>query len=408
MKEFGYMIKTSDNNVMIKHTKKDLMLLIVIGGLFSLGVFLSNTFVNVFLWRQTNDYLTIAIYNVTIFIFQPIAFIIAGRVSKTVDRIIVLRLGIIFLCLFYITVLILNEKAAYYNIILGCLLGIGYGFYWLAFNVLTFEITEPKTRDFFNGLIGALESFAGMTGPLIAGILIAKLTTNIGYTTIFSISLSLFLLAVTCSMFLQRRKATGKYELTEVYRELRLNQNWKHINYANLFFGIREGTFVFVITIWVFLITQSEFALGIFHLVLNGVSLVGYIVIGKVITSNIKKQAIFIGCFLASIAIYLFSIQFSYVIVILYAFTVGIAYPLLNIPYNSLTYDVIGVSKNAKDWRIEYVVIFECFINIGRIVSVILFIALYLIFDERMITYLLFIISPSLLFVYYYMKKITI
>src|SRR5699024_12537787 len=94
-----------------------------------------------------------------------------------------------------------------------------------------------------------------------------------------------------------RRKATGKYELTEVYREIRLNQNWKHINYANLFFGIREGTFVFVITIWVFLITQSELALGVFHLVLNGVSLVGYIVIGKVITSNIKKQAIIIECF---------------------------------------------------------------------------------------------------------------
>src|SRR5699024_11214971 len=125
-------------------------------------------------------------------------------------------------------------------------------------------------------------------------------------------------------------------------------------------------------------------------------------------TTDIKKQAMLIGCILACIAIYLFLIQISYVIVLLYAFTVGIAYPLLNIPYNSLTYDFFGVIKHAKDWRIEYVVIFECFINIRRIVSVILFIALYLIFEERMIAYLLFIISPSLLFVYYYMKKITI
>src|SRR5699024_17650 len=117
---------------------------------------------------------------------------------------------------------------------------------------------------------------------------------------------------------------------------------------------------------------------------------------------------IFIGCFLASIAIYLFLIQFSYVIVITYALTVGVAYPLLNIPYNTLTYDVIGVSENAKNWRIEYVVIFECFINIGRIIFVILFISLYLIFSEPVITYLLFIISPTFLFVYFYMKKITI
>lgn len=402
------MIKTSNNNEMIKHTKRDLILLIIIGGLFSLGILLSNTFVNIFLWRQTNDYLTIAIYNLSIFIFQPIAFIIAGKLSKKMDRIIVLRLGIIFLCLFYITVLILNEKAAYYNITLGCLLGIGYGFYWLAFNVLTFEITEPKTRDYFNGLIGALESFAGMIGPLIAGILIVKLTTNSGYTTIFSISLSLFLLAVTCSMFLQRRKARGKYELTQVLQELKMNRNWKFINFANLFYGIREGTFVFIITIWVFIITQSEFALGIFYLILHGVSLIGYITIGKVIKPSIKKRAILIGCLLVSMTIYLFSIQFSYVIVLLYALTVGVAYPILNIPYHSLTYDVIGVSKNAKNWRIEYVVIFECFINIGRILSVILFVFLYTIFDETVIKYFLFIISPTFLFVYYYMKKITI
>src|SRR5699024_12828207 len=92
------------------HDALPILLLIVIGGLFSLGVFLSNTFVNVFLWRQTNDYLTIAIYNVTIFIFQPIAFIIAGRESKTVDRIIVLRLGCIFLCFFSFTILIINLK----------------------------------------------------------------------------------------------------------------------------------------------------------------------------------------------------------------------------------------------------------------------------------------------------------
>jgi len=35
---------------------RDLLLLLLIGGLYSLGIFLSNTFVNVYLWRQTNDF----------------------------------------------------------------------------------------------------------------------------------------------------------------------------------------------------------------------------------------------------------------------------------------------------------------------------------------------------------------
>src|SRR5690625_4066655 len=187
-------------------TNRDLILLIVIGGLYALGIFLSNTFVNVYLWRQTNDYLTIATYNLAIFILQPLTFIAAGKLAKKIDRVIVLRLGVTFLALFFLTVLFLGEHAAHFNIILGCLLGIGYGFYWLAFNVLTFEITEPETRDFFNGFMGGLESLGGMVGPLLAGIIISKMSTNIGYMTVFSISLGLFILAVVSSFFLKRRK----------------------------------------------------------------------------------------------------------------------------------------------------------------------------------------------------------
>src|SRR5690625_509154 len=122
---------------------RDLTLLILIGGLYALGIFLSNTFVNVYLWRQTNDYLTIATYNLAVFVFQPLTFIVAGKLAKKIDRVIVLRLGVTFLSLFFLTVLFLGQQAAYFNILLGCLLGVGYGFYWLAFNVLTFEIKVP-------------------------------------------------------------------------------------------------------------------------------------------------------------------------------------------------------------------------------------------------------------------------
>src|SRR5699024_4397928 len=181
---------------------KDLILLLSIGGLYSLGIFLSNTFVNVYLWRQSNDFLTIATYNFAIFLFQGITFIIAGKLTKKIDRIFVLRLGVIFLAFFFITVLLLGQLAAKYNVLLGCLLGIGYGFYWLAFNVLTFEITEPDTRDFFNGFMGALESLGGMIGPLLAGIIIANMKTNIGYMTVFSISLGLFIFAIIGSFFI--------------------------------------------------------------------------------------------------------------------------------------------------------------------------------------------------------------
>ena len=155
------MAKTLRSVLTQTNINRDLILLLTIGGLYSLGIFLSNTFVNIYLWKQAGDYTTIAVYNLAIFIFQPLAFIMAGKIAKKVDRIIVLRLGVIFLSLFFLSVLLIGEKASTYNFVLGSVLGIGYGFYWLAFNVLTFEITEPDTRDFLMGFSVSYSLSAG-------------------------------------------------------------------------------------------------------------------------------------------------------------------------------------------------------------------------------------------------------
>src|SRR5699024_7771912 len=131
--------------------------------------------------------------------------------------------------------LLIGEKASTYNFLLGSLLGIGYGFYWLAFDVLTFEITEPDTRDFFNGFLGALQSFGGMAGPLIAGLVIAKMSDDTGYTVIFTISFILFICAVACSFFLNRRQAEGDFQFGRILKERHHNKNWNRILYAHVF-----------------------------------------------------------------------------------------------------------------------------------------------------------------------------
>jgi len=387
-------------------TDRDLILLLLIGGLYALGILLSNTFVNVFLWRQTNEYLPIATYNLAIFIIQPITFIIAGKLTKKIDRVNILRLGIVFLCLFFVTVLFLGDRAATYNVVLGCLLGIGYGLYWLAFNVLTFEITEPDTRDFFNGFMGALESLGGMIAPVVAGAIIAKLTTNIGYMTVFSISLALFVCAVISSFFSEQRKADGPYELKNVIKQLFVNRRWRYVVLANLFQGIREGLFIFVITIWVFIVTNSEFALGVFYLILNVISLLGYFFVSKFILPSYRITTIFIGSILVSLSILILFFHLHYALFLVYAFVIGLGFPLLQVPYTSIVYDVVGTSKYAKEWRVEYIVVLELFVNIGRICSIALFIVTIMLVGEQSIRYLLLITSQAYLFVFYFMRKL--
>ncbi|UAL51048.1 MULTISPECIES: MFS transporter [Metabacillus] len=388
---------------------KELILLLIIGGLYSLGIALSNAFVNVYLWKQSGSFLDLGIYNLSIAIMQPVTFVIAGRWAKKIDRVIVFRLGVAFLAVFYLSVLLIGNDAADNIILLGGLLGIGSGFYWLSFNVLTFEITEPETRDFFNGFLGIMSSSAGMIGPIVAGFVISRFAGDIGYKSIFSISLGLFFCAVILSLFLKRRHAHGRYLLLEVLKERKRNVNWRMITNAHFFQGIREGTFIFVIGVLVFITTGSEFALGKYGLINSAVAFVFYYLATRLITKKMRKKSILIGGILLYASIFLLLFDLTYPKLIMYAISIAIAYPMLLVPYISLTYDVIGRSWNAAEARIEYIVVREIFLNLGRISSILLFILAVTLFDEKQsIPILLAVIGSGHSFIYFFIRKVTL
>ncbi|RDI43969.1 MFS transporter [Falsibacillus pallidus] len=386
---------------------KDLTLLILIGGIYSLSISLSNTFVNIYLWKQTGEFVDLGIYNLSIVIFQPLTFILAGRWAKKIDRVIVLRIGVIFLAIFYIVVLLVGEHAAHYLFVLGALLGVGYGFYWLAFNVLTFEITEPETRDFFNGFLGTLTSAGGMIGPVLAGAIISRFISYKGYTIVFGISLFLFSLAVVLSFSLRRRPSEGKYLFKRILEERKYNKNWSLITSAHFFQGLREGTFLFIISVFVFITTKSEFALGTFGLINSGVSFIAYYAASRIIKKQYRKRAIMLGGLILYGAIFLIIFDVTYPRLLLYAGTIAIAYPMLLVPYISTTYDVIGRGWKAAEMRIEYIVVRELFLNGGRITSILMFIIAVTQFDEaKSIPILLAVLGAGHACIYLFIRRI--
>ena len=386
---------------------KDLLFLLLIGGLYSLSVALSNTFVNIYLWKQSGEFADLGLYNLSVVVFQPLTFILAGRWAKKIDRVIVLRLGVIFLSLFYLAVLVTGSDASEHLILLGGLLGVGYGFYWLAYNVLTFEITEPETRDFFNGFLGVLTSAGGMIGPIAAGYIISHMEKFTGYTVVFGISLSLFFLAVLLSFFLKRRSAAGKYDFLRIMKERRHNKNWQYITNAHFFQGLREGTFAFIISVFVYITTESEMALGTFGLLNSGKSFIAYYAVTKIVKKENRKKAIFIGGAALFASIFIIIFNFTYARLLIYAAVIAIAYPLILVPYLSMTYDVIGTGWKAAEMRIEYIVVREIFLNLGRILSVLIFIFAVSYADPvRAIPVLLIFLGGGHLFIYFFVRNV--
>lgn len=386
---------------------RDLLLLLTVGGLYTLAIALSNTFVNIYLWKQTQDFFSLGLYNLAIVILQPLTFVVAGKLAKQIDRSILLRIGVGTLALFFITVLVAGEKSSNYIFLIGGLLGTGYGFYWLSFNLLTFEITEPETRDFFNGFLGLLTSFSGMIGPIAAGYIISHMKKWDGYTFVFFLSLTLFTIAVVVSFFLTKRECDGRYELLNVIKEREYDKNWARITIAHFCQGLREGTFLFVVSVYVYLASGSELALGQYGLVNSAVSFVCYYIVARTLKKKWRKQAILVGGIILYAAVFLVVFNVTYVKLLIYAACIAIAYPILLVPYGSMTYDVIGRAKNAREWRVEYVVVRELWLNGGRIVSVGSFlIAVSLFPAEESLPFLLLILGAGHFLIYFAIRNV--
>ncbi|MET3684267.1 YQGE family putative transporter [Alkalibacillus flavidus] len=356
-----------------EHERHNLQLLLLIGFLYTLGIFLSNIFVNIFLWKQSEDIEVVAVYNLLIAITQTATYLLFGKWAKQIDRVLILRIGIALISLFFISVLAFGDHAATYNYVLGFLLGAGYGFFWLAYNVLTFEVTEPYTRDFFNSTLGMLQSFSGMIGPITAGAIITLLDGYSGYLTIFFISLLLFVLAIVFSFFMERREVNERYRLRVALEERQQNDSWRQLLYAHFFQGTREGVFLFLVGLIVFIGTTSELTVGIYNFIYALTSLIAYRIVAKYVTPYNRLRFITVGAVTLYLSVFwLLQSDLPYEFYV-YGAIIGIMFPLFYAPFMSISYDVIGEAYDVKEYRIEYIILREMSLNLGRAISLVIF-----------------------------------
>ena len=98
----------------------------------------------------------------------------------------------------------------------------------------------------------------------------------------------------------------------------------------------------------------------------------------------------------------------TYTKLIIYAVTIAIAYPLLLIPYSSITYDVIGTGWKAAEMRIEYIVVREVYLNAGRVLSILLFLIMVSTMDTKQSLPILFLVlGAGHTFIYFFIRRVS-
>ncbi|MFD0588457.1 MFS transporter [Paenibacillus sp. GCM10027627] len=372
-------------------------LLLVVQALYGFASALSGTFVPVYLWKASGSYMTIGWFSFAQFTLGGLTFWIAGKWLKEHNKMHSLRAGIAMSGLFYCAVLLLGSSAKDWAVPLGIVSGIALGLFWLAFNVVYFEVTEPDTRDKFNGWAGLLGSVAGIVAPWLSGLLITSLQGEKGYRLIFTASLVIFAVTVLLSFWLNKRHGEGSYDWTRGWRELRQKGNpWRRLFPAIAAQGVREGVFMFLVGLTVYVATKNESKLGNFSLITSLVALVSFWAAGKWLTPKRRGLAMLAGSIMIAAIILPLFWGVNYGSLLLFGIGTSLFLPLYMIPMTSRVFDMIGRTPESAKAREEFIVLREAGLTTGRMIGVTAYlIVLPLDSSPRAITWLMLAVGSA-------------
>jgi MFS transporter, YQGE family, putative transporter len=349
-------------------------LLLAVHGLFTAGNALSGTFVHVYLWKAAHNFSLLGWFSAVQQVSMAVTFWLMGKWVKEHNKMNALRAGVLVSAAFYAIVLLLGESAANMVWLLGLVHGLGSGLFWLSFNVVYFEVTDPDSRDRFNGVAGLLGSGSGMLAPWLSGFLISRMTHETGYRLIFTLSLAVFVCGGIASFFLAKRKGEGRYDWAFTPKYVRRkNGVWKKMFLAMLGQGIREGVFGFLIGILVYISTGNEYSLGKFALITSAAGLVSFYTAGRFYKPKHRKRGMLLSVLGLTLVILPFFWKVEYVTLLIFGIGTALFIPFYTVPVTSTSFDLIGRDPDCVSRREEFVVLRELGLNVGRLLGTLAF-----------------------------------
>lgn len=385
---------------------KKAKLLLTVSALFTLAMGISNVFLNILLWKESKNFIVLAKYNLMQYIFLPITFIFAGWLSKRKNGIWSLRLGILSFIILFGLILLFEDKISKFVLLFGVLYGVAAGFYWLAFHVLSFDFTSTKNRDTYNGYNGSIAGICGAIAPISSAYIINKNFLGMGYTIVFSISLSLFVVLILVSLLIKAEYYGSKINYKKVFGSN--SQDWSLLRKGLFMWGFRDVIIGFLIIVLVFKSTGSEWSVGTFSLIASVISSVAYVVEQKLVKPKSRLKSMLIGAILMFTAVWGLVLNIRYGTLMLYMVVESASLPFFLVPFSSASFNIISL-QHQDDLRLEYIINKEIMLNIGRIISLTVLIGLLWFFKyDRSLNYFLLLIGCTQLIALYFLRKMRV
>ncbi len=353
-------------------------LLLWIHGAYGLASTMAGLFLNLYLWRISNDMNVNAIFMVGSFLFGPLAFWIGGKIAKKFDRLLSYQLGVAFTAIFYILVVLLQETVAVIPFWIGVLSGFSSGMYWLGFLVILYDIVDTKDRSAFLGKQMAVLGTVTTTGPAFAGYIISSFHSLVGYTIIFTFATILFITGFLLSFKLPRDLSIKRnLRIPIIFRFNRRFLILKNMWAGWVIWGACEGLIFFLPILLIYKEVNSEFLVGITTILLGIISILSSLWHSRHNPFERQPKTVLITWILYVVATAPLLINVNVGTVLFFLIINEVCKALMGVSYFSYLLKVVEILPKRAGLRTEMLVVREWAVNIGRVLSVLCFIFFY-------------------------------
>ena len=358
-----------NNNVI---TSSGIKRLLISHNIFTAGRVFFEIFLNVFIWKQTEDLTLIAWFNIAYLLLHTITFhLFAGFVKKGkvhFPRIIAL-MGY---TLTYFIIYLMKESAINYVVPIAVVIGFFNGMYWISYQILRFDLTNSANRGNYTGLENGSKLLVGIVMPALGGAIIAANFFGWGYSSLFLFGTILFLISLIVGNVKFPVFNTSKFHFKNTFSIIRKDKDIMKSMYAHFFSSFSRGGTIarLILPLLIFDIMKDELGLGAWLSFFSVVAVLNSLAFGKLIKYEYYKKLLFSGGVVYFLLIVLLILFPSFWIYILFGALIKIVEASINIPKRVISENLIHSLEDENNHRIEYIVIREWFnIGFGRLGS---------------------------------------
>lgn len=332
-------------------------------------------FVNAFILRQTNDFLAVAMYNFGSFFSMPLGFYLNGLLLKHHKIHVPFLIGMVGQGIVAFLVFFLSFQSFPALFLFGLLQGFPMGIFWGNRNFINLEVTHDESRTYFTGLEMILSTIAATTMPLLVG-----WTIQFGDSThIYSASLAykcLGLLGIVVLFLGGKRLASAGLDQPK-FQKLWLgwtHPTWNLSRVIEVLRGIQNAIDLFMVPLVIFTFLGREGSLGTLQ---SAASLIGIVMIyalARFLKPSRRVHTVGLNVIALVTLSMIFAISFSQWSALLYVLFSGTIALISWMASNPISMKLIDDQENGdKTNNYAYVCDRELFLNVGRVIGVVIF-----------------------------------